>query len=96
MEDKKVKVEVGYYYELGRASQSYGSAKKLLSRFWELCEYTYISIEMEECLPWKIKQEGRIERRKSMERGEIPEESLMELVNLIPKENPYGIYLKRI
>lgn len=94
--EKKVRIEFGYECRQGETTQAYGLADPVMDRLLDLCDYGYTRIEVDENLPYSEKRAGRFERRRRMYRANVPEESVEELVNLIPEDNPYGIYVKEI
>lgn len=96
MEDKKVKVELGVQFRLGEYDQATGPMEPAIWRLFDLSRYKYIRIEVDENLPCAETMSGKFERRKRMYRAEVPESKVQEIIDLIPKKNPYGIYLKRI
>lgn len=96
MEDKMVKVELGVQFRLGEYAQATGRMDAAIWKLFDLSGYRYIRIEVDENLPCAETMSGKFERRKRMYRAEIPESKVQAIIDLIPKENPYGIYLKRI
>jgi len=93
---KKVRIEVGYEFKAGESVQAMGTAETVMDKLFNLCEHRFTSIRVEENIPYDEQRAGLFERRHQIYRALVPEESVEELINLIPEDNPYGIYVKEI
>jgi hypothetical protein len=92
---KKIKVEAGYLYKFGQATQAWGNFTQLWDLIYDVSGGIYTEIKIEEHLPRTVKTSGVFERRKDMYRFEMPAKDFKKLTKLIPKDNEYDIYVKK-